>query len=93
MECVQDSEKKMQKSVLAAKKIHNAQIYKQHQLRRNRSLNTRNKKYLNVSELKKTESCGNLTPDDAEDKRWATITIVMRKTKVTLFFRAVNPTS
>lgn len=67
----------MQKSSLAAKKINNAQIYYQHQLRRNRSLNARylslqvlclqqyfrNKKNLNNNELKKTESCGNLHPD------------------------------
>jgi hypothetical protein len=31
----------MQKSSLAARKINNSQIYQQHQLRRNRSLNAR----------------------------------------------------
>ncbi|KAI6242630.1 LisH domain-containing protein ARMC9 [Aphelenchoides fujianensis] len=81
MEYTQEAEKRMQKCPLAARKINNAHIHQQHQLRRNRSLNARqappvllfffiwvfrNKKYgaTVLDGMKKTESMGNLVPND-----------------------------
>ncbi|KAI6172200.1 LisH domain-containing protein ARMC9 [Aphelenchoides besseyi] len=65
MEYTQEAEKRMHKCPMAARKMNNPQIHQQHQLRRNRSLNARNKKYTGaIDGIKKTESCGNLVPAD-----------------------------
>ncbi|KAI6197109.1 LisH domain-containing protein ARMC9 [Aphelenchoides besseyi] len=65
MEYTQEAEKRMHKCPMAARKMNNTQIHQQHQLRRNRSLNARSKKYTGAMDgMKKTESCGNLVPAD-----------------------------